>query len=69
MGEMVRVRTVTLLLTLLWGMCFALGAYQIYSLWAEHRGSHGTGATPLLGLPDVPPRPPLSNRLHMRLGT
>jgi len=66
---MVRVRTVTFLLLCLWGLSFAVGAYQIYSAWAEHRGPHGTGMAPLLGLPDVPPRPPLSNRIHMRLGT
>jgi hypothetical protein len=65
----VRVRTVTVLLALLWGMCFAFGAYGIYSAWVEHRGPHGTGATPTLGLPALPAEPPLTRRPQIRLGT
>jgi hypothetical protein len=69
MGERVRVRTVTLLLLMLWGTCFAFGAYQVYTAWTEHHGSHGRDGTRPLGLPDIPPHLPVTNRLHMRLGT
>jgi len=65
----VRVRTVTLLLLFLWGLSFAVGAYQIYGVWAEHRHPHGTGAGPPLGLPEFPVEPPVADRPHMRPGT
>lgn len=68
MGEMVCVRTVTLLLALIWGMSFAFGVYQIYSSWAEHEGAHGHDGTEPLGLPKVP-ADDLPRRQHMRLGT
>jgi hypothetical protein len=69
MGEMVRVRTVTLLLLMLWGVCFAFGAYQIYIAWTEHRGPHGKDGAQPLGLPEIAPHLPVTNRLHIRLGT
>jgi hypothetical protein len=69
MGEMVRVRTVTLLLALLWGISFAFGAYEIYAAWIEHRGPHGSGAIPPLGLPELPADYPLTKRPQMQLGT
>ena len=64
-----RVRTVTLLLLFLWGLSFAVGAYQIYSVWIEHRRPYGSGAIPPLDLPEIPVEPPVANRPHMRLGT
>lgn len=48
-----RVRTATLLLLMMWALCFAVGAYEIYAVWAEHQGPHGGKAAPPLGLPDV----------------
>ena len=68
-GEMVRVRTVTMLLLLLWGVSFALGAYEIYEVWAQHQGQHGSGALPPLGLPEIPVESPFTKRPSMRLGT
>lgn len=68
-GEMaVRVRTVTLLLALVWGISFAFGVYQIYSSWTDHQGGHGHDGTRPLGLPQVP-ADDLPRRQHMRLGT
>ena len=65
MGKTVRVRTVTLLLLTLWGLSFGMGAYQIYSAWAEHRGVHGTESVAPLGLPEIPLETPLSRRPQM----
>jgi hypothetical protein len=56
---------VTLLLLTMWALCFAAGAYEIYTSWAEHRGPHGPKATQPLGLPEIHSR--LQPRL--RLGT
>ena len=49
----VRVQTVTLLLLTMWVLCFAVGAYAIYTAWVEHDGPHGPAATGPLGLPDI----------------
>jgi hypothetical protein len=57
----------TLLLLMLWGACFAFGAYEVYIAWAEHGGAHGTNG--MQPLPEVAPHPPVTNRPHMRLGT
>lgn len=62
---MVRVRTVTTLLLLLWGLCFGAGAYEVYLAWADHQGSHGPEVSPPPNLPALPPPP----RAHFRLGT
>ena len=66
---MVRVRTVTLLLLLFLGLSFALGAYEIYRVLDGHRGAHGHGSAQPLGLPEIHPAPPVSNRPYLRLGT
>jgi hypothetical protein len=57
----------TLLLLMLWGVCFAFGAYEVYIAWAAHEGA--TDEMQPLGLPEVAPHPPVTNRPHMRLGT
>ena len=48
-----RVRTVTLLLLTMWALCFAAGAYEIYTAWTEHQGPHGHDSVHPLGLPDL----------------
>ncbi|HWU56373.1 MAG TPA: hypothetical protein VN175_12780 [Rhizomicrobium sp.] len=63
-----RVRTVTLLLLFLWGLSFAVGAYEIYGAWADHQGPHGAGALAPLGLPETL-APPVTRRPNLRLGS
>jgi len=58
-----------MLLLLLWGVSFALGAYEIHKIWALHQGRHGSGALPPLGLPEIPVESPFTKRPSMRLGT
>ena len=53
---------------MLWGLCFAAGAYEIYRIWAAHQGAHGDDPVRPLGLPDLPPDTPTGARPHMRLG-
>jgi hypothetical protein len=58
-----------MLLLLLWGVSFALGAYEIHKIWALHQGPHGSGALPPLGLPEIPIKPPLTKQPSMRRGS
>jgi hypothetical protein len=44
---------VTLLLLTMWALCFAAGAYEIYTAWTEHQGPHGHDSVHPLGLPDL----------------
>ena len=65
LGGHLRVRTVSLLLSLVLGLCFATGAYEVYKAWAEHQGRHGPAAQPPPGLPDFSP----TVKHRIKLGT
>jgi len=60
-----KVRTVSLLLLLTLALFFAVGAYQIYDSWSQHRGKHGPDGGAPLGLPDLAPHV----KQQIKLGT